>query len=288
MSTPPARRSADGYVQTVRSASLIFGAPEPAQDDPAEAFHEASKLYPSFAARQTRGRLLETHLGLRVSSLRSVKRSSHLPAVPLPKTELPATPFGDVVEARRSERAFADAPLQLSDVAALLHAAYGTTHELDVGAPGLGPQLRTVPSGGGLFPLEVYVLPWRVDGLPCALYHFDPLRRVLERIRQGELEEDVRAASVYDDVALGCGALFLVSAMFWRTRFKYGLRGYRFALLECGHLAQNLLLAATALDLAAVPLGGFYDRRVDELLGIDGVNESALYAVATGVRSGDD
>lgn len=275
-----------GYVRTVRSAALIFGGDEPPQDDPAEAYHEASKLYPSFAARQSRGRLLENHLGLRVSSLRSVKRSSHLPAVPLPEPALPAKPFGDVVEARRSERAFSGAPLQLSDVAALLHAAYGTTHELDVGAPGLGPQLRSVPSGGALFPLEVYVLPWRVGGLPRALYHFDPLRRVLERVRQGELEEDVRAAMVYDDVALGCGALFVVSGMFWRTRFKYGLRGYRFALLECGHLVQNLLLAATALDLAAVPLGGFYDRRLDELIGIDGVNESALYVVATGVRSG--
>ena len=94
--------------------------------------------------------------------------------------------------------------------------------------------------------------------------------------------------TTYDDPALGCGALFVVSAMFWRTRFKYGLRGYRFALLECGHLAQNLLLAATALDLAAVPLGGFYDRRVDQLLGLDGVNESALYMVAAGVRASSD
>ena len=127
-----------------------------------------------------------------------------------------------------------------------------------------------------------------MDGLPRALYHFDPLRHVLERLRQEDLEDDVRAAMVYEDVALGCGALFVVSAMFWRTRFKYGLRGYRFALLECGHLVQNLLLAATALDLAAVPLGGFYDRRLDELLGVDGVNESALYAVATAVRSSAD
>lgn len=276
--------SAD-YVRTVRSAALIFGGDEPPLDDPAEEYHEASKLYPSFAARQTRGRLLDSHLGLRVSSLRSVKRSSHLAAVALPEPALPAKPFGDVVQARRSERAFSGIPLQLSDVGTLLHAAYGTTHELDVGAPGLGPQLRSVPSGGALFPLEVYVLVWRVDGLEPALYHFDPLRRVLERLRQGELEEDVRAAMVYDDVALECAALFVVSAMFWRTRFKYGLRGYRFALLECGHLAQNLLLAATALDLAAVPLGGFYDRRLDELLRIDGVNESVLYAVATGVRS---
>ena len=80
----------------------------------------------------------------------------------------------------------------------------------------------------------------------------------------------------------GCAALLLVAAVFGRTRFKYGLRGYRFALLEAGHVGQNVLLAATALGLAAVPLGGYYDRRTDEFLGLDGVNESTLYTVAVG------
>ena len=70
--------------------------------------------------------------------------------------------------------------------------------------------------------------------------------------------------------------------MFWRTRFKYGLRGYRFALIEAGHVAQNLLLTATALRLGSVPLGGLFDRRIDELLDLDGVNESVLYAVSVG------
>jgi SagB-type dehydrogenase family enzyme len=76
--------------------------------------------------------------------------------------------------------------------------------------------------------------------------------------------------------------LILVAAIFGRARFKYGLRGYRFALLEAGHVAQNLLLAAAALGLAAVPLGAFYDRRTDEFLRLDGVNESTLYTVALG------
>jgi SagB-type dehydrogenase family enzyme len=272
------------YVRTVRSASLIFGSDEPGPDDAAEGYHEASKLYPSTAARQTRGRLLESHLGLQVSSLRAVKRSSHLPTVSLPAPSLPGRPFREAVELRRSERAFAAAPLSFTQLASLLHAAYGITHELEGRAPGTGPRLRAVPSGGALFPLEVYVVPWRVEGLPLALYHFDPLRCVLERLRSGDLEGDVRAATVYEDVALGCGALFVVSGVFWRTRFKYGLRGYRFALLECGHLAQNILLTATAFGLGSVPIGGFYDRRADQLLGLDGVNESTLYAVAVGTR----
>lgn len=276
--------SVAGHVRTVRSASLIFGSTEPQQDDAAEAYHEASKLYPSIVARQTRSRLLESHLGLQVSSLRSVKRSSHLPTVALPDPALPVTSLRDAIELRRSERAFGDVPVSLVQLSSLLHAAYGVTHELEIGVPGSGPRLRAVPSGGALFPLEVYVIPWHVEGLPLALYHFDPLRRVLEWLRGGNLAADVRAATVYDDLALGGGVLFVVSGVFWRTRFKYGLRGYRFALLECGHLAQNILLAATAFGLRSVPIGGFYDRRVDELLGLDGVNESTLYAVAVGTR----
>ena len=71
--------------------------------------------------------------------------------------------------------------------------------------------------------------------------------------------------------------MIFVAAVFGRTRFKYGVRGYRFALLEAGHVGQNVLLAATALGLGAVPLGGYYDRLTDEFLGLDGVNESTLY-----------
>ncbi len=82
------------------------------------------------------------------------------------------------------------------------------------------------------------------------------------------------------------GAAFVaVTAVFWRSRFKYGQRGYRFALLEAGHAVQNLLLVATGLGLTALPLGGYYDGAVDHLLGVDGVDESTVYLVAIGRRS---
>jgi SagB-type dehydrogenase family enzyme len=74
--------------------------------------------------------------------------------------------------------------------------------------------------------------------------------------------------------------------MFWRSRFKYGQRAYRFTLLEAGHVAQNALLAAAALGLAAVPLGGFYDRKVDAFLGVDGLQEAALYLLPVGSAAG--
>jgi SagB-type dehydrogenase family enzyme len=273
---------------SVRVAARIYGTDEVPLDDPAEHFHEASKLYPAFAARMTRGGALAHDLELQASSARAVRRREHLASVPLPRPELPATPLTDVIEARRSEREFAREPLALPEVAGLLHAGYGRTHQLLADEPsGIGPQLRTVPSGGALFPLELYVLPWRVDALEPGLYHFDPLRRVLEYVRTGDLTDDVAAAAIYPEPTTGCAALILITGLFWRTRFKYGLRGYRFALLEAGHAAQNILLAATASELASVPLAGFYDARLEAVLGLDGVEESVLYAVAVGRRIAD-
>jgi SagB-type dehydrogenase family enzyme len=114
------------------------------------------------------------------------------------------------------------------------------------------------------------------------VYHFDPLSAGLEVVRPRLAAAELGALSTYPEVASSCAALILVAAIFGRTRFKYGLRGYRFALLEAGHLAQNVLLAATALGLSAVPLGAFYDRRTDDFLGLDGVNESTLYTIALG------
>ena len=142
--------------------------------------------------------------------------------------------------------------------------------------------LRAVPSGGALYPLELYAAVLRVGELEPGLYHFDPLSPGLEVIRLGLLAEELAALSTYPEIVCSCPVLVFVAAIFGRTRFKYGLRGYRFALLEAGHVAQNIVLAATALGLAALPLGAFYDRRTDAFLGLDGVNESTLYGIALG------
>ena len=276
-------------IPSVRLAARIYGADRVALDDPAEHFHEASKIYPSFGARQTRGGVLERDRELQLSSFRAVKRSRHLPAVRLPEPVALDAPLGAVLARRRSVRRFAERAVAVGELAAMLQAGYGRSGQLLASAPdGTGPQLRTVPSGGALYPLELYLFAWRIAGLRRGLYHFDPLRRVLERLRAGDEREAVLARTVYPEPVGGCAALFAVTAVFWRTRFKYGLRGYRFALMEAGHVVQNVLLAATALGLGAVPLSGFYDRAMDELLGLDGVNESMVYAVAVGVADGGD
>lgn len=276
---------------TVKGAAIVYSG-EPDADDAAEHFHEASKLYPSFGLRQTRGHLLDVRVDLRHSTTRAVKRYRTARRVELPRTQLPDTPLEQAIAQRQSHRRFTDASIHLEHLAALLHAGYGITHQLvspaqlDVPArreP--GPYLRTVPSGGGLYPLELFVFAYAVDGLQPGVYHYDPPAHRLDELSvvpAAELRRRAASAAVYPELAGGGAALIVLSAMFWRTRFKYGLRGYRFALIEAGHVAQNVLLTATALRLGSVPLGGLFDRRIDELLDLDGVNESVLYAVSVG------
>jgi SagB-type dehydrogenase family enzyme len=260
-------------------APWVYGDEGAPLDDPAECFHEASKIYPNVFDHRVQGaHLLQRSADLRIASTRAVKRRTSLPSVELPQPEFPLVTFAQVIDARRSVREFGPDAVALEQVSTLLHAAYGVTSP----AERPPPPFRAVPSGGALYPLEVYPVAVNVDGVESGLYHFDPLRRVLERLRTGDFRSELESLTVYPELFTAGAVVFFVTAMFWRTRFKYGLRGYRFALLEAGHLGQNLMLASTALDLGSVPVGGFYDRRVEEFLGVDGVNEAPLYAFAVG------
>lgn len=253
--------------------SVVYGDENVALDDPAEAYHEASKLYPSLAARQTSGIVrLASSPTLQEASSHAVRRNVQLPAVPLPAPARRRVSLWAALDRRRSAHAFGGQPLRLQTLATLLDAGYGVR----------GAGRRTVPSGGALYPLELYVCSRRVAALSAGVSHFDPERRVLELVRTEGAPADLDAACALPGLLDGCSAVVFVCAVFWRARFKYAQRGYRFALLEAGHAVQNILLAATALDIAALPLGGFYDDRVDVLLGLNGVDDGAVYGVVLG------
>jgi SagB-type dehydrogenase family enzyme len=265
---------------TINVASVLYD-DGVAPDDPAEVFHEASKLYPSLARRQTPGlAFLERSEQLRATAARAVRRNPELPFLELPKPRLPPTTLDEALRSRRSVREFADEPLELAQLSALLFAAYGVT-DFITGETIREPQpLRTAASAGALYPLELHVHASRVQNVPPGLYHYDALEHGL---RRQSPEFDLVRLTPTGDILPAAAAVVFISAVFWRSRFKYGLRGYRFALFEAGHVAQNLLLAGTACGLATVVVGGFFDSLLDASLGLDAVNESSLLAVAIGV-----
>ena len=271
-------------VETVRTVRLtsVLGAASPPQPDPTEDYHEASRLYAGVTDPGVVGAVrLERSLQMRITASRATKRHPERSFVSLPAARLGPARLADVMASRRSRRSFGPRPVELGSLATLLHAAYGVTAEID----GTTQSLRTAPSGGALYPLELYVVGQRVERLDSALYHFDPLRHGLELLRPLESPAWAELSPYFGPLAESA-AIVAVTAMFWRSRFKYGPRAYRFALMEAGHVGQNLLLAAAALGLDAVPLGGFYDRAVDAFLGVDGIYEASLYLVPLGYPAG--
>jgi SagB-type dehydrogenase family enzyme len=262
-----------GQLPTVSIEESII-AVEPAFDDPTETYHEASRSYPGIVDPTVCGmEQLLTSDEMRASVTRSAKRYDTAPVVRLPAPALGDALLADALARRRSRRCFESARLTLRQLGTLLGAAYGVSGVL----AGYDQGLRTAPSGGGLYPLELYVATPLVEDLESALFHYDPLRHVLERVRAFDANCELEPLTPYPENVRRSAALIVITAMFWRSRFKYGSRAYRFILIEAGHVAQNLLLAATALDVAAVPIGGFYDRLADSLVGADGLNEATLY-----------
>jgi SagB-type dehydrogenase family enzyme len=259
-------------VPTPHFASLVHGPRGVPLDDPAEALHEASRLYPSMApARLDIAIRLGREPALRAAAERSGRTHAHRDPVELPAPSPLTGSLGDVLGRRRSGKADALRPLRASQLSAVLAACYAS-----------GPDgRRPVPSGGALYPLELYVIAAAVNGVERGVYHFHPFRARLNRLSPLKWNA-LRDAFAAPDLLEWAAALLVVTAMFSRSRFKYGQRGYRFALLEAGHLAQNVLLAATDLGLPALPVGGFFDRQLDSIVGADGLEEASVYAIALG------
>jgi SagB-type dehydrogenase family enzyme len=254
----------------------LYGEGEPRVDDPAELFHEASKLHPALAARQAAGiTRLAANAELQAAAMLADRNNPELPSYRLPSPRQPRCSLWRALDRRRSRRDFNGGALARRSLATLLDAGYG----LRAGSR------RTVPSGGALYPLELYVAAHEIDDVAAGVYRYDPRRHALEELDRSDPWPRLEGASPFPGLLDGAAAVLLVLAVFGRTRFKYGQRGVRFVLLEAGHVVQNVVLAATALDLPALPLGGFYDAQVDALLDADGVEESVVYGVVLGGAS---
>ena len=250
-------------------------------DDPAEAYHEASKLCPSLLSRQMAGvRRLERSVALQQAVLRAGKRFPNRPTCALPAPQFPDVPFEQVLRNRRSQRPAEDVCISPAALSALLFAASGVTQRA---MQPMRPDLRTAPSAGALYPLDVYVAVRRVEGVLQGLHHYDPDRHALAALRLEDSASHL-ATVLIDPAHAHAAAWVILAASFQRSRVKYGLRAFRFVLLEAGHIAQNVLLAAAAFNLAALPIGGFFDHQLDAFLRLDGLNESALYLIAVGSK----
>ncbi|WP_053703411.1 thiopeptide-type bacteriocin biosynthesis protein [Streptomyces sp. WM6368] len=217
--------------------------------------------------------------------------------VPLPAAPLPEVSLTAVLAARSCLRGALTGPLDAGTLGALLwhsladsgrseqHLADGTTRTLTH---------RPYPSAGALHTARVRLLVLDVDGLAAGTYDCVPERRTLRRIGPVAPQADITALSTYlsrssaDPDWIGIAQAPVLLALYadlGLLRRRYGLRALRLALLETGHLAQTLLLTATALGLGGTPLGGFHDDLAHELLGLHDPDQPLQYLLPLGRRT---
>jgi SagB-type dehydrogenase family enzyme len=206
-------------------------------------------------------------------------------ALPAPRTI--DTSLSVAIAARLSCRSFTSDALTLEQLSALLFYTYGVEGCVNLGA--LEHLERPVPSGGGLYPLELYLLVQRVEGLAPGVYHYFPLCQALEVLEPMEVPHSVLTQLFLNQSYMADAAVVLViAANLRRTMHKYEDRGYRYVLFEAGHAMQNMNLVAAALGVGGFNAGGFFDSYLANLLGIDIEKEVPLYCAGLGVPTTAD
>lgn len=177
------------------------------------------------------------------------------------------------LQQRRSRREFANAGLTLAEVGQLLWAAQGVT----LAAQGL----RTAPSAGATYPLELLLVAGRVEGLEAGIYRYRPAEHALTLVRPGDRRADLARAGLGQAVVERAPATLAFAAVPERTTRRYGPRGERFIAMEVGHASQNVYLQAEALGLSTVAVGALGEEAAHGVLGLER-DEVALYLMPVG------
>lgn len=177
---------------------------------------------------------------------------------------------------RKSIRTFSTQPLSMVDLAFLLRSSTGIQRRQQ------GFEFRMAPSAGALYPIETYIVCNNIEGLEKAIYHYNIRKHSLEEIRSGDFRDDLSHAALEQKICAVAPVVFVWTAVFGRSKWKYAQRAYRYVYLDAGHIAQNLALAAVSISCGSCQIGAFFDDEVNSLIGVDGVNESAIYLSVVG------
>jgi len=194
--------------------------------------------------------------------------------------------FINCLSNRRSCRDFwENYKLSLNEIGTLLCNSYGVSSKVEVKSNNKDSYmgLRNVPSGGALFPLEIYLITFNSD-IPPGAYHYRVDKNFLEIIKEGNFIDklsDIVRGEPFVKVRKS-SALIITTGVFERVYIKYGERGYRFMLQESGFVGMLISLIAESMKLGTCMLGGYLDDEMNDFLGIDGAFESINNIIVIG------
>jgi SagB-type dehydrogenase family enzyme len=182
---------------------------------------------------------------------------------------------------RRSVRSFTDDAVSLQALAQLLWSAQGVTLPMEEAPAGFRWQwmggLRTAPSAGALYPLELYAVVGASDALAPGVYRYVPTEHAVEMTAEGDLREGLWRAALRQSAITEAPVTLVFAAVVERLAVKYGERSERYAQIEVGAAAENVFLQCESLGLGTVLIGAFMDDQIAEVLGLPA--EEHVYAI---------
>ncbi len=189
--------------------------------------------------------------------------------LPKPKTHGEVS-LETAIKQRRTIRSFTSEPLSLEQCSQLFWAAQGITEDRGF--------KRAAPSGGALYPMDIYAVVGEncVKGLESGAYHYDPKSHAVSLVSKGDLRNKVAGAALSQMWMATAPLNILITAEYYRITSKYGKRGVRYAIIEAGHIGQNILLQSEAMGLGAGIVGAFNDEKIRQVVNIPPNHEPLL------------
>lgn len=181
---------------------------------------------------------------------------------------------------RESRRSYCAEPITLDELSFLLWATQGIRQKLDS-----GHALRTVPSAGCRHALETYLCVLNVPGLDQGMYRYLPVEHQLlfeftEENLKGKIVQGVLGQPYPGEAAV----TFIWTAVPYRMEWRYGIAAHKVIAIDAGHVCQNLYLACEAIGAGTCAIAAYDQERMDELLRIDGQDESTIYLASVGKK----
>ena len=211
-------------------------------------------------------------------------RSGEIISLPAIGTlKMPEMPLAKAIEQRRSVRKYSAVPLKQEELSFLLWASswakdFRSTEQMEI-------TFRNVPSAGSRHPLETFLDIRRVEGIKPGLYYYHPVKHCLILYDNSpEIATKIYEGCMFQEMIPTAAVNFILTAVPYRTVWRYGQRGYRYLYLDAGHIGQNIHLAAEAIDAGACMIGAFLDEAMNDAIGLDGIEEFVIYIASVGKK----
>lgn len=193
--------------------------------------------------------------------------------------------FLTLLRARKSNRVYTDGKMTVDQLSFLLWAVQGVKSIRGKSYA----TLRTVPSGGARHPFETYLIVRNIDGLKQGLYHYLPMEHSVEYLKYVEDIEEVMNKAVCEQTWVKkANVLFVFTCVPYRAEWRYSYDAHRTALIDLGHIGENLYLSAASLNLGTCGIAAFDDFFINDCLGIDGNEEFVCYTQPVGTVKEED